>query len=148
VDAIAAALDLQWLTPRGKVAHASGGIPLTETVGVTQRDVRELQLAKAAVASGYRLLSAGIAPERVFLAGAFGNYVRATSAKRIGLLPDDGGATEAAGNTALRGARMLLLEPKKREERMRRLTEMVRHVELAALEGFQDCFVDEMEFPG
>ncbi len=148
VDAVAAALDLGWLSDLGRIRHVTNTIPLTPSVALTQRDVRELQLAKAATAAGFRLLRGDAIPHRIDLAGAFGNYIRAASARRIGLLPANNGTPiEAAGNTALRGARMLLLEPYQRTRRLERLTRTVQHVELAALPGFQDAFVDEMGFP-
>jgi uncharacterized 2Fe-2S/4Fe-4S cluster protein (DUF4445 family) len=148
VDAVAAALDLNWLSDLGRIRHVNNTIPLTPSVALTQRDVRELQLAKAATAAGFRLLSDGSTPHRIDLAGAFGNYIRAASARRIGLMPANNETPiEAAGNTALRGARMLLLEPYQRGRRLERLTRVVQHVELAALPGFQDAFVDEMGFP-
>ena len=83
---------------------------------MTQADIRELQLAKAAIASGMRLLlqhwGAGHDDiEVVHLAGAFGNYVRFESAVRIGLLEMAPCKIAAAGNTALRGAKKLLLSP-------------------------------------
>lgn len=147
VDAVAAALDLNWLSDLGRIRHVTNTIPLTPSVALTQRDVRELQLAKAATAAGFRLLSNQSPPHRIDLAGAFGNYIRAASARRIGLLPANNETpVEAAGNTALRGARMLLLEPYQRAGRIERLTRAVQHVELAALPGFQDAFVDEMRF--
>jgi uncharacterized 2Fe-2S/4Fe-4S cluster protein (DUF4445 family) len=147
VDAIAVALDLGWLSDLGRIRHTGSSIPLTPSVALTQRDVRELQLAKAATAAGFRLLSEGSLAQRIDLAGAFGNYIRADSARRIGLLPANNEVpVEAAGNTALRGARMLLLEPYQRDRRLDRLARIVQHVELAALPGFQDAFVDEMRF--
>jgi uncharacterized 2Fe-2S/4Fe-4S cluster protein (DUF4445 family) len=81
------------------------------------------------------------------LAGAFGNYVRAASARRIGLLPPWVGHAEAAGNTALRGARMLLLAPSRRRAILDAALARTRHVELAALPEFEDAYVGHMRFP-
>ena len=86
-------------------------------------------------------------PARVFLAGAFGNYVRGESARRIGLLPAWVDHPTSAGNTALRGARMLLLAVSRREKIIETVLACTEHVELAANPRFQDAFVDCMRFP-
>jgi uncharacterized 2Fe-2S/4Fe-4S cluster protein (DUF4445 family) len=116
---------------------------------LTQADIRELQLAKGAVAAGLELLLDGrrLAPSRVFLAGAFGNYIRGGSARRIGLLPPWIDHPTSAGNTALRGARMLLLAASRRELILETALSCTEHVELAADPGFQDAFVNCMRFP-
>jgi uncharacterized 2Fe-2S/4Fe-4S cluster protein (DUF4445 family) len=119
---------------------------LTDTVSLTQRDIRELQLAKGAVAAGFALLSEGHTLDDVFLAGAFGNYVRADSAQRIGLLPRGIPEPVASGNTSLRGLRMLLLAPSRRTERLDKITSAVEHVELASSPEFQERFLDGMSF--
>ena len=79
--------------------------------------------------------------DRVYLAGAFGNYVRIGSAARIGLLEMDPERVEPAGNTALRGAKISLLD------RSATAGIAVEHVELAATPHFQDTFVDCLAFP-
>jgi uncharacterized 2Fe-2S/4Fe-4S cluster protein (DUF4445 family) len=144
VDVVAVGLELGWITSSGRLTRGRRGIDLAAQVRLTQSDIRELQLAKGAVAAGLRLLSEGwlIPGERVFLAGAFGNYIRAESARRIGLLPPWAAAPVAAGNTALRGARMLLLAPSSRAAILERCRATVRHVELASDARFQDVFIE------
>ncbi len=119
---------------------------LASEVWLTQSDIRELQLAKGAMAAGLELLD-GASARDLHLAGAFGNCIRAESARRIGLLPESAHSIHAAGNTALRGARMLLLAPSRRSAALARLQAMVSHVELHAEPLFQDRFVDCMAFP-
>ncbi len=150
VDAVAAALELGWIAPSGRLTNGPRDIDLAAGVRLTQSDIRELQLAKGAVAAGLRLLSGRrpIPGERVFLAGAFGNYIRAESARRINLLPPWATAPVAAGNTALRGARMLLLAPSGRAAILERCRAAVRHVELASDPLFQDAFVECMQLNG
>ena len=145
VDAVAAGLDLAWIAPGGRLESGRTDIELGADVRLTQRDIRELQLAKGAVAAGLHLLldDRPLRADRVFLAGAFGNYIRAESARRIGLLPAWATAPVAAGNTALRGARMLLLAPSRRAAIFERLA-CVQHVELASAPRFQDLFVEFM----
>jgi len=146
VDTVAAALDLAWIHPGGRLENGRTDIDLGADVRLTQRDIRELQLAKGAVAAGLHLLlnDRPLRADRVFLAGAFGNYIRAESARRIGLLPAWVTTPIAAGNTALRGARMLLLAPSRRAAILERLAS-VRHVELASDPRFQDLFVEFMQ---
>ncbi len=116
VDAVAAGLEMNAILSSGQLAHGAREFSLSGPVLLTQNDIRELQLAKAAIASGLRLLlrrwgTARDDIEVVHLAGAFGNYVRLDSAVRIGLLEVAPCKITAAGNTALRGAKMLLLSP-------------------------------------
>jgi uncharacterized 2Fe-2S/4Fe-4S cluster protein (DUF4445 family) len=139
VDAVAAALGLELLKPNGRMAD--GEIGLRDGVSLYQGDVRQLQLAKGAAAAALALL--GGAGTHLYLAGAFGNYLREAGARRIGLLPGRARVTPS-GNTALRGVRQLLLKPGGRDDLIRRVIERTEHVELAADPGFQDAFADHM----
>jgi uncharacterized 2Fe-2S/4Fe-4S cluster protein (DUF4445 family) len=146
VDAAAAGLEAGLVLANGRLANGARELGLTETVALSQRDLRELQLAKAAIAAGLQILCArrGARVEdldRVYLAGAFGNYIRIASAERIGLLQMDPERVEPAGNTALRGAKLALLDPSALEGIE------VEHVELAAVDGFQETFVDCLGYP-
>jgi uncharacterized 2Fe-2S/4Fe-4S cluster protein (DUF4445 family) len=149
VDAAAAALELGWLEPSGRIVKPRKSIDLAGPVSLSQADIRELQLAKGAVAAGFDLLLEGreLTPSRVFLAGAFGNYVRGSSARRVGLLPPWADHPTSAGNTALRGARMLLLSPSRRAQLLDSVLSRTEHVELAADPRFQEAFVESMRFP-
>lgn len=139
VDAAAKALDLGLLLPNGRLIQ--NPLPLADGVELTQSDIRQLQLAKGAMAAGLKMLAREAS--RLRLAGAFGNYLHLGSARRIGLLPEDV-EVEPAGNAALRGVRMLLLQPSSREERIGRILAMTEHVELAADPAFQDLFAESM----
>lgn len=122
-----------------------------EAIFLSQKDIREVQLAKAAIAAGITLLcrELGIGLEdiqKVYIAGAFGNYMDADSACAIGLIPPElRDKILPIGNAAGEGARIALLS---RDElaASRRLSEKIRFVELASSPDFQDCFVDELEF--
>jgi uncharacterized 2Fe-2S/4Fe-4S cluster protein (DUF4445 family) len=94
------------------------------------------------MAAGLRMLAGG-GVEKLHLAGAFGNYIRQSSARAIGLLPADL-PVEPVGNSALRGARTLLLQPSSRAERLRKIAALSRHVELAADPEFQYIFAEMM----
>ena len=139
VDAAAKALDSGLLLPNGRLP--GGPVLLAGNVVLTQADIRQLQLAKGAMAAGLRMM-AGEA-RRLLLAGAFGNYLHLGSARRIGLLPEDA-EVEPVGNAALRGTRLLLLSPESREERIARILAVTEHIELAADPQFQDLFAESM----
>ena len=122
-----------------------------EEIRLTQADIRRLQLAKGAIATGVRLLcrAAGITPgelREVLLAGAFGLHLRPESAVRIGLLPGIPAAkVRAVGNVAAEGARLLLLHAPLRRE-AEALVGRVEVLELAAEPDFQTVFAGEMMF--
>jgi uncharacterized 2Fe-2S/4Fe-4S cluster protein (DUF4445 family) len=146
VDAVGAALDLGMVDGSGRVRTPGKQFAVSPEVSLRQPDIRELQLAKGAVAAGLALL-AGPHYQEFHLAGAFGNYIRAESARRIGLLRDWAHHVHAAGNTALRGARMLLLAPSRRRALLEKLLSIVTHVELHAVPEFDDSYVECMAFP-
>jgi len=123
-----------------------------EAILLTQKDVRELQLAKGAIWAGIQVLGKefGIDAtevEQVMLAGGFGNFIRRSNAKRIGLLPDiPTPHIEFIGNAASVGARMALICRTAREE-AEHISEKVEYVELANSPDFQTLFMDAMMFP-
>jgi uncharacterized 2Fe-2S/4Fe-4S cluster protein (DUF4445 family) len=150
VDVVAAGLELGRITPSGRFADASRAWPLLDPVVLLQRDVRELQLAKGAVAAGVRLLVRSLVPaepERIWLAGAFGNYVDRASARRIGLLEAPLERISPAGNTALLGAKIALLRTPAGERDFSALRRKVRHVPLAEDPDFEEIYVESMLFP-
>jgi uncharacterized 2Fe-2S/4Fe-4S cluster protein (DUF4445 family) len=142
VDAAACGIELGLIGANGRLAGADKPILLAGGVALTQGDIRELQLAKGAMAAGLGMLAGGGAG-KLYLAGAFGNYIRPASARAIGLLPDDV-AVEPVGNSSLRGARTLLLTPTTRQARLTKIAALSRHVDLAADPGFQDRYAGMM----
>jgi uncharacterized 2Fe-2S/4Fe-4S cluster protein (DUF4445 family) len=142
VDAAACGLELGVIGANGRLTAADKRWPLAGGVALTQGDIRELQLAKGAMAAGLRMLAPG-GVEKLWLAGAFGNYIRQQSARAIGLLPEDL-PVEPVGNSALRGARTLLLAPSTRQARLQRIAGLSRHVELAGDPNFQYLFGEMM----
>ena len=151
VDAVATCLDLGRIESSGRPTDGRRAFPLAPGVTLTLRDVRELQLAKAAISAGIRILLAEWGAqasdvERLYLAGAFGNYVRRSSARRIGMIDFPDAKTEPIGNTALLGAKLALFATDQGAviERIRART---KHISLASNPRFQEIFVDEMAFP-
>jgi uncharacterized 2Fe-2S/4Fe-4S cluster protein (DUF4445 family) len=123
-----------------------------EPIVLTQKDIRELQLAKAAIASGIKILlktmEANIEDiDDVYLAGALGNYVNPLSAMRIGLLPMvNPEKIISLGNAASTGANMVLLS-KRYWERSAEIAAELEHLELSGHADFFDSFIEEMNFP-
>jgi uncharacterized 2Fe-2S/4Fe-4S cluster protein (DUF4445 family) len=117
---------------------------------VTQDDVRNIQLAKAALYAGAKILMkrAGVETvDRIVLAGAFGSYIDPLYALVLGLIPDcDPQRITAVGNAAGDGARIALLNRTKRREAME-LAHSVRYVETAVAQDFQDEFVGAIHIP-
>lgn len=123
-----------------------------EPIRFTQRDVRQLQLAKAAISAGIHMLAAkaGISLkdiEKVLIAGAFGSFMSPAGACTVGLIPQElEGKIQVIGNAAGEGAK-LVLKNRGLWEEAQKLAAEAEFVELATMKEFQDCFVDEMEFP-
>jgi len=117
---------------------------------ITQNDVRQIQLAKAALYAGVKLLMEHMeidTVDRIRLAGAFGSHIDVKYAMVLGLIPDCAlDEVQSTGNAAGSGARIALLDRKSRE----RVEEMVRNVEkieTAVEPRFQEHFVNAMAFP-
>jgi uncharacterized 2Fe-2S/4Fe-4S cluster protein (DUF4445 family) len=125
--------------------------PPVEGVYLSQRDVRELQFAKAAISTGWTLLLEELGlghgdVQQVLLAGSFGSYLSPASAVRIGLVPTlPVLRIVSAGNVAGEGAKMALLSVRERAG-ARALLEEVRYVELSDRPDFNDRFVDLLGF--
>jgi uncharacterized 2Fe-2S/4Fe-4S cluster protein (DUF4445 family) len=120
-------------------------------VFLTQKDIREIQLAKAAIRAGITFLLKktnlkDFDIDRILLAGAFGNYIRPQSALRIGLLPT--GPIERihfVGNAASIGAQMVLLSQKYRNK-ARELARRINYIEIAYEPDFQTVYTNSMSF--
>jgi uncharacterized 2Fe-2S/4Fe-4S cluster protein (DUF4445 family) len=151
IDLLAAALRWGRISPQGHIADASKKIPVAGPVELTQKDVREVQLAAAAVKTGIRMLLAanGTATrdlDAIYVAGAFGNYLNIENAMVLGLLPRVAAEKiRFIGNSALAGARALLLSSVERE-RCEALVGRIDHESLARGADFQALFVEALEF--
>lgn len=126
-------------------------LPSDPPLRLTQSDVRQLQLAKGAIAAGIRVLCrrAGVALAdigRLHLAGAFGSNLSTEAALEIGLVPHElSGRIHAAGNTALAGTLMTAIDPAALEI-CARAASKVRVLDLSREAGFQDAFMEAMRF--
>lgn len=115
-------------------------------VSLTQKDIREVQLAKAALYTGIKILMKhmgiqGEDIEVISIAGAFGSYIDIDSALKIGIFPDvERSRIKAIGNAAGVGASMILLSEKAREKAEEQATG-ITHIELAAADDFQEEYI-------
>ena len=124
-----------------------------EPILLTQRDLRELQLATGAIRAGVGILlqEAGLAPqqlETVLIAGGFGNFIRRKNAQRIGLMPAGvpRHSIRYQGNTSLAGAQAVALSRSARR-RAEAIARMAEHVDLSTNPTFQAAFANAMIFP-
>lgn len=141
------------ITPDGRSAtfllhdgSSSGG----SRIAITQNDIRAIQLAKAALYAGIRLLMDHLGVDRVDevrLAGAFGSHIDPVYAMVLGMIPDcDLDRVSAAGNAAGTGATMALLSGTARRE-IEGLVRKVEKIETAVAPSFQQHFVEAMAIP-
>lgn len=169
LDLTAALLRLGAITPGGRLlppedapeplhrsltrdGDGNGRFHLTPEVSLTAADVRNLQLAKAAVAAGIRVLlqQRGLSPEQVdgvYLAGGFGSYLDPGSAMTIGMLPRAfAGKLHTLGNTALAGAAALALDPTQWQH-IAAISRACAYLELSGRTDFATAFTDNLSFP-
>ena len=121
-----------------------------QQITVTQNDVRQIQLAKAALYAGIKLLmdkAQVTSVDKIRLAGAFGSHIDSKYAMTLGLIPDCKlENVGSAGNAAGTGARIALLNVKARRE-IETVVRSIEKIETAMEPKFQEYFVDAMAFP-
>ena len=169
ISALAELLRKGWMSPDGRLTRTQSaappdapqekafiiarGNPRThgKPVTITQKDIRSLQLAKSAVATGVRFLcnQAGIEkPDRIYLAGAFGNVISPQDAITLGIVPPlDIRRIHGVGNAAGLGACKALLDVRCREK-ARTLHEEIMVIEMGTKKEFQDLFLENLGFQG
>lgn len=148
IDVISVCLEKGKIDVGGKIAGHSDKIDLVHPVVLTQKDIRELQLAKGAIATGIHILSKhlGIEQEeisKVYIAGAFGTFIDLHHTRKIGLLDFPEEKITKLGNSALIGAKMALFLDEKDIEAVLNIT---GHLSLETDPGFQDIFAEKMMF--
>ncbi len=122
-----------------------------DTVMITQKDIRELQLAKGAIRTGIEILlrEAGITVsdiDQILLAGAFGNYIDKRSALSLGLLPElPINKIQTVGNAAGTGAKIALISDLLLNE-ADSISRKVRHIELSTRMEFHELFIEYLPF--
>lgn len=148
IDAVKRLIDLGIVDRTGRMRCRS--FRICPGVSLTRNDVREVQLAKAAIQAAVKVLRQKYGPariEKVFLAGRFGSLISKANARSIGILPGDIplDRVRVLRHGALDGARMIISSPRA-ETAALALCRRTVHVELHAEEGFQDEFVAAMKF--
>jgi len=165
VDLIAAALKLGLIDSRGRIISSrrdgfekfvceidgERAVRLSEKVYLTQSDIRQIQLAKAAIATGVRILieESGVSFDalKIYIAGIFGARINVQNAFRIGLLPPTFKKNVIQlGNAAGLGARMILHD-RNCEKRIAEIRSHITILELSADTRFSDMFIENMSFP-
>lgn len=151
IDLIALWLEQGKISPQGKIIDENKEIPVIKNIYVNQKDIREIQLAVAALKTGIRMIleEYHLTKEEldgIFVAGAFGNYLNIQNSIRIGLLPEiDEDKCIFIGNASLAGARALLLSLPAREE-IDSLVKKIQYLSLANNPLFQKYFIESLEF--
>jgi len=157
IDAAAVLVETGLVNRRGRLAkhlRETDGqrvFDLIDGVYLTQDDIRQLQMAKGAIAAGIELMAAHLDTKigdirQVLLAGAFGSFIDPRNACRIGLLPPVlSEKIRAVGNAAGSGARRLACN-KNELDRAQEIVKKAEFLELAALPAFPRCFAKNMEF--
>lgn len=149
LDLVAVLLDLEVIDESGRMEEKA--YTLCEHVVLTQKDVREVQLAKAAIRAGVELLVEKLEISvdqihQVLLAGAFGSFLTPASACRIGMIPPAlQDRIRAIGNAAGEGAKLCALN-RAEFDYSRRIAKETEFLELASLPQFQDRYVDALVF--
>ncbi|MBN1271672.1 MAG: DUF4445 domain-containing protein [Candidatus Aminicenantes bacterium] len=150
IDLLAVLMENGLLDKDGKLLTESKRIELAEKVFLTQKDIRELQLAAAAVKTGIGILlyENRLSPkdlDAVHIGGAFGSYLNIRNAQKIGLIPGlPISKIHFRGNTSLEGCRLFLLSYKTRNK-VSEAVSRIRYLSLASHEGFQDRFIRALE---
>jgi len=138
-----------------RIVELEGGLKAFELapgVVLTQLDIRELQSAKGAIATGIEVAMdtlgwTAVDLDEVLLAGSFGSYINPQSARLLGLVPPvPVERIKAVGNTASEGAKMALMSFREREVAFE-LPSFVEYLELSAQEDFNDRFIRNLRFP-
>ena len=150
IDAVSLMLETGAMDSTGRIAEDKYEIP-ESAVCITQNDVRQFQLAKGAIAAGIQICLDEMGKQagdidQILIGGAFGANIDVRSAMNTGLIPEtDEGKVRTAGNTAGIGASMILLSVEKEEE-AEKIPGLLRHIELAGKDDFQELFLKNMGF--
>lgn len=124
---------------------------ITDDIYLSQKDIRQVQLAKGAIATGLNMLLEEVNLsikdiEEIIIAGAFGYHLNPENIKMIGIIPKGfTGNINFVGNSSIEGAKLALINKKSLNE-MIKLKDKVKVLELSLEEDFQDLFVKELEF--
>ncbi|MFC2087004.1 ASKHA domain-containing protein [Bacteroidota bacterium] len=148
IDIMAVLREMEYMDETGQMTNNASSIQISDKVSVTQKDIREFQLAKAAVAAGSEILlnQLKVSPDdlvNIYIAGAFGNYINLENSRKVGLINYPPEKIIRASNAALRGAKMALFRD---EDFILPVLSRIQHFELEKDPCFQDQFANQMFF--
>ncbi len=146
IDVLAILLEQEKIGMFGEINSGDDKIEITLQVALTQQDIREFQLAKAAIATGIQLLMNRLninysTVENVFIAGGFGNFLTVKNVIRTGLIECEEEKVIKLGNTALIGAKMFLFEE---NDFIGNILSKTSHINLEGDKSFQDIYIEKM----
>jgi uncharacterized 2Fe-2S/4Fe-4S cluster protein (DUF4445 family) len=146
IDALAVLLEQEKIGSFGEINSEEERIRLASNVYLTQQDIREFQLAKAAIAAGLQILLNHLKitfddVSQVYIAGGFGNFLNLQNVIKTGLIETNEEKIIKLGNTALIGAKMFLY---KDEQFIQNILGKTMHINLEGDPDFQDIYVDKM----
>jgi uncharacterized 2Fe-2S/4Fe-4S cluster protein (DUF4445 family) len=148
IDVVAIFRQINLIGNFGEILSGDESISLTKTVLITQKDIYEFILAKAAIAAGLTILSESLSISlsdiyEIYLAGGFGNYINIDHLISTGMIDSDQEKIHKMGNTALIGAKMFLFLGM---DLVNDILSKTNHVQLETIPAFQDIYVEKMTF--
>lgn len=148
VDAIALLRKTETIGMFGEINSGESSIELVIGISLTQKDINEFQLAKAAIAAGLEILCQNLSIQlsdiqQIYIAGGFGNYINSSHLVQTGMIELPETKIRKMGNTALIGAKMFLFQDKNELEKILSKT---NHINLESHPDFQNIYVDKMLF--
>jgi len=146
IDIMAILLKREKIGMFGEINSGQDNVKLTKQVSITQQDIREFQLAKAAIAAGIQILLNQLKItyteiQHVFIAGGFGNFLNINNVIRTGLIECEAEKIVKLGNTALIGAKIFLFED---EKFIQKILDKTTHIKLEGDPDFQDIYIEKM----
>ncbi|WP_159519159.1 ASKHA domain-containing protein [Sunxiuqinia indica] len=148
IDAIAILRRLERLGQFGEIQSGEEKINLFEGVKLSQKDIHEFQLAKAAIAAGLSILASSISInmsdiDELYIAGGFGSYINVEHVIETGMLEVEAKKVHKMGNTALIGAKIFLFNE---TNVVSEVLSKIRHINLEGDPNFMDIYVEKMQF--
>ena len=148
VDAVAVLRNLDLIGMFGEINSGAASLSVTSDVRLTQKDINEFQLAKAAISAGLVILCNTLKIQlsdihEVYIAGGFGNYINIQHLIQTGMIEMPENKIHKMGNTALIGAKMFLFSDNQMKEEILSKT---LHINLESDPNFQNIYVDKMLF--
>jgi len=146
IDAVAILRRLDKIGLFGEINSGEDHIKLIGKITLTQKDINEFQLAKAAIATGLTILANKLSIplsdiQQVYISGGFGNYINLEHVSELGMIELPEERIYKMGNTALIGAKMFLFSD---ETIINEILAKTRHINLEGDPNFQDIYVDKM----